>query len=477
MIQFTHSNLALLPLSSERNVQYPAIHLLNNDLLLGIFDCYRLDEDNGWNVRLGWCKLSHVCQRWRHLIYEYAFHLGMHIKCTNGSPIVGTLDHLPPLPLFVDYRQTGPGFTMLTEQDELGIYHALRLRDCVHHIDLKLPPSILHRVFVLLNGQFPILEHLSLTFPAISKNSLPLTLPKAFLAPNLRHLSLPGISPPRRLQFLTSTVSLVTLELSNIQITTYFRPRLLVARLRSLPQLKELYIGFSIPIPRPSTEREMLGEQGDPVTLPNLKYFWFKGVSAYLEYLVAQIRVPLLERLGITLFNQIAFALPHLSRLIDAVAFKLPSASVGFYCDEVYVTTVHDNSKWQSFSLCVICKPLEWKIECAAQICHALIPALSCVEKISLYLDYQETPIELRGGTIDSATWHDLLRSFIAVKELHINNWLLEELARALQVDGVGFDPGFLPNLGSVHALDNLFTSFIDTRQVVGRPVQFSQRY
>ena len=110
-------------------------------------------------------------------------------------------------------RLQGDGVT-LTEQDELGIYHALRLHDRVRHIDLNLPPSILHKVFVLMDEHFPILEHLSLTFSATSENSLPLTLPKAFLAPNLRHLALPGISPPKRLRVLTSTVSLVTLELS-----------------------------------------------------------------------------------------------------------------------------------------------------------------------------------------------------------------------------------------------------------------------
>jgi hypothetical protein len=40
-------------------------------------------------------------------------------------------------------------------------------------------------------------------------------------------------------------------------------------------------------------------------------------------------------------------------------------------------------------------------------------------------------------------------------------------------MDEVGLDPGFLPNLRSIRALDNLFTSFIDARRVVGRPVQF----
>jgi hypothetical protein len=48
--------------------------------------------------------------------------LGMYIECTNGTPIVDTLDHLPPLPLLVDYKcNTG---VPITEQDESGIYIA-----------------------------------------------------------------------------------------------------------------------------------------------------------------------------------------------------------------------------------------------------------------------------------------------------------------------------------------------------------------
>ena len=397
----------------------------------------------------------------------------MHIKCTDGAPKVDMLDHLPPLPLFVDYGHTWSG--ALTEQDESGIYHALRLHDRVYHIGLKLPPSILHKVFVLLDGQFPILERLYLTFSTTSENSLPLTLPKAFLAPNLRCLALNSIRLPKRLQFLTSTVSLVELVLSNIQTSSYFRPRLLVARLSSLSQLKELSIGFSIPIPRPSTERALLGEQGAPTTLPSLKKLWFRGVSAYLESLVSQIRAPLLEQLSITLFNQIAFALPHLSYLINLTeAFKLPSAAVGFGRDEVYVTLVHQGLKWRPFFLRVTCKQLDWQIDCAAQICHALMPVLSCVEQLWLEHSYGEISTELQNGAIDSVTWHDLIRSFIWVKELYIDKVLLEELSCALQVDEVGSDPGFLPNLRYIYAADNLFGLFMDSRQVAGRPVQFT---
>jgi hypothetical protein len=400
----------------------------------------------------------------------------MHIRCTNGTPLVDTLDHLPQLPLFVHYAHTRHGVS-LTEQDEIGIHHALRLQDRVRHIDLDLPPSILHKVLVIIDKPFPILEHLSLSFALAAKNSIPLTLPKAFLAPNLRRLTLPGISPPRRLQCLTSTVSLVALVLSEIQTSSYFRPSLLVARLSSLPRLEELSIGLSIPIPRPSTERKLLGEQGAPVTLPRMKKLWFQGVGAYLESLVAQIRLPLLERLEVTLFNQIVFALPHLCQLVNTTeGFKGPNlkAVVFFAYDEVSVATSHHSSpkSYDHFLLRMMCKQLDWQIDCVAQICNALIPALSDIERLELQF-LPRIPTELQNGAIDSTTWHELLRPFIGVKKLHIYERLLEELARALQVDGVGSDPGFLPNLRSIYSTDNLFTSFIDTRRVMGRPVQF----
>jgi hypothetical protein len=317
----------------------------------------------------------------------------MHIRCTNGTPIVNTLDHLPPLPLFVDYRSTKRiryyDATILTEQDESVIYHALQFHNRVRHIDLDLVPSILHKVLVLMDKHFPMLEHLSLS--SSDANGIHLTLPKAFLAPNLRHLSLPSTILPKRLRLLTSTISLVTLKLRNIQTSSYFRPRLLVARLSSLPQLKELSIEFSVPMPRPSTERELLGEEGTPVTLPNLQTFRYKGVGTYLESLVAQIRVPLLERLWVTLFNQISFVLPHLYHLINITeGFKLPTVTVYFHHDEVSVVAAQHSSRQfdEPLRLRVKCKQLDWQIDCAGQICNTLIPALSVVECLTLNCSY-----------------------------------------------------------------------------------------
>ena len=414
---------------------------------------------------------SHVCQRWRHILYESAFHLSMHIECTHGTPVVDTLlDHLPQrIPLRVDYRST------LKEKDEVGIYHALRLHNRVRYIRLQLTTSILHNFSVRMDERFPILERLSLWFAA-DKFTTP-TLPKAFLALNLRHLALTGIGLPKRLRLLTSTASLVTLVLTEIRAVSYFRPRLLVARLASLPRLQELSIGFSVPIPRPSTEWELSGDHGTPKTLPNLTTVWFRGVSAYLESFVAQITVPLLERLDITLFNQTAFALPHLSHLINSTErLKRHAATVYFDSDFVWIYTPPDSSRVEPLCLYVTSKQLDWQIDYAGQIRNALVQALSNVERLTLEI-YKALPTEWENGEIDSTSWHDLLRVFIGVKKLYIRRGLLGELSRALQLDDVGSDPGFLPHLEEILAGDNLFASFIDARRLVGRPVRFSKSY
>ena len=413
----------------------------------------------------------------------------MHILCTNGTPTVETLVHLPPLPVFVDYCLKMKFIKVkwervpISREDELGIPHALRLRDRICRINLQhLRASTLHKFLMLMDGPFPKLERLSLS--SMPDESTPLTLPPTFLAPNLRRLTLHGIRLPKRLRLLTSTVSLVILELMNIQASGYFRPRLLVARLQLLPQLEDLVIEFSIPIPRPSAEGLLLGEQGTPVTLSNLKSLKFRGVSAYLERLISQIRTPLLRQLDITVFNQIAFTLPHLSHFLNITEqIRFPSTAAVSFVEGSSIILRHRITEWddpkdpdEHFTLRVTCEPLDWQIDCAAQICSALWPVLSGVEKLTLNFNQSglETPTELQNDEILSTTWHELLGSFIGVKELHIDHLLSEALSRALEVGEIGSDPGLLPSLQELESETRsryLFGSFIHARLVAGRPV------
>ncbi|KAI0251684.1 hypothetical protein BJV78DRAFT_1209845 [Lactifluus subvellereus] len=84
--------------------EHNALHTLNDDVLLSIFSTYRLDDEDNWNLQLRWCKLAHVCRRWRYLIYRSPSHLNLHLLCTNGTPVADMLIHSPPLPLIINYR-------------------------------------------------------------------------------------------------------------------------------------------------------------------------------------------------------------------------------------------------------------------------------------------------------------------------------------------------------------------------------------
>ncbi|KAH9008458.1 hypothetical protein EDB85DRAFT_2164366 [Lactarius pseudohatsudake] len=475
------------PPTSERpgyHVLYTSIESINDDILLSIFNCYRLIDEKSWNLRLGWCKLSRVCRKWRNLLYGSAFHLDMHILCTNGSPVVDTLAHLPSLPLVIDYQdETGT----MGAKDELGMSQALQLRDRIRHIVISVPPASLHKLPVLMDDSYPILEHLCLSSTAREEDA-GLILPMTFMAPNLRYLNLLGISLPTKLPLLSSTVALVTLTLTNIQSSGYFLPKHLVTRLRFLPQLEELTICFSVPVPRPSAESELWNAPETPVTFPVLKHLTFRGVSAYLESLIAQISAPLLDHLGITIFNQVAFTLPHLSHFTNTTeGLKLPIASVIFESGAVSVVTDQRNrQQWAdgppnfSFSFRVMCREFDWQVDCAAQICNALIPMLSGVEGLTLNFDGHCIPTEWQDGAVDGTTWRELLGPFVGARKLRICHALIWELSLVLQSEDAGLDPMLLPclqelvpQLDEEHA-NNAFSSFIDAREIAGRPVRVS---
>jgi hypothetical protein len=139
------------------------------------------------------------------------------------------------MPLFINchYNVANPSM-----RDELGIHHALRLHDRLCGINLHLPPSTLHKFLMLMDAQFQMLEHLSLSFRDDKITTL--TLPNKFQGPHLRHLTLLSVCLPLKLRFLSSTVSLVTLVLTNIRTSGYIPPRILIARLQALPQLEHL---------------------------------------------------------------------------------------------------------------------------------------------------------------------------------------------------------------------------------------------
>jgi hypothetical protein len=161
---------------------------------------------------------------------------------------------------------------------------------------------------------------------------------------------------------------------------------------------------------------------------------------------------------------------------------KSLNAEVLFWRDVVCVALGRHSGGWydRRFVLRVKCRQLDWQIDCAAEICRALMHVLSGIETLTLDFHEEIMPTEWKDGEIDGTTWHELLRSFIGVKELRICNSLSEELSRVLQGDEIASDPGLLPVLEKLISefgkgpTSSLFGSFIHARQVAGHPVDLS---
>ena len=466
------------PPTSERpgyNVlynRYP-ISILNDDTLLEIFNHYRLEDEEGWNYQHRWCKLSHVCQKWRYLIYKSSFYLNMQIILTNDMPPLNMLAHLPPLPLVIDCRSTDPA------EDNNDILHAIQQPDRICRVFFEAPPPALERLILTVGKLFPRLDALSLLSTTKSEGFSGLVLPRTFMAPNLRHLALHGISLPKGLPILTSASSLVTLKLTDIQAPGYFTPELLVTQLQHIPHLQELLIGFYTPLPPPSTEGELLRAPIMVTALPALRWLSFRGVISYLEGLIARIRAPLLERFNVTLFYELTFTLPHLFEFIRKTeGFRHPIANIIFNGEAVaFVIGPRDQFIDGTFSLHISCKPFDWQIDSATQVCSALAPVLSVVEQLTLECDGQSLPDDWQNEVDGIEAWHGILWPFSSVKILDIGHPLALEFSRGLESDSAGLIAVLLPELQELQVLvtarqaANTFATFVDARRVAGRPV------
>jgi hypothetical protein len=143
-------------------------------------------------------------------------------------------------------------------------------------------------------------------------------LPDGFLggsAPSLQSLELRSIPFPALPKILLSATDLVCLTLSNIPHSGYLSPELIVTGLAVLANLKSLTIIFESPLSRPDRERQVLPLPTRTI-LPALTRFEFKGVSEYLEDLVARIGAPLLDSIWVTFFHQLIFDIPQFAQFM-----------------------------------------------------------------------------------------------------------------------------------------------------------------
>jgi len=472
--------------SASGNTPYVTpIQRLDDDVLINIFyhcrpvildedevDTVRILQGGEWDRERWWYKLAQVCRRWRYLILTSPSYLGLCLVCTNGTPIADMLAHSPPLPLVIDH---GVRYHEVTVKDEEGILLALQHRDRVRRIRLRMPIPNLQRLIVAIDDHFPMLEYLYLA--PNTKHETNLRLPQTFQAPQLRHLVL-NIACPIGSPWLSHIVGLVTLSLNNILLSTYFRPSALLQRLSLMPQLETLGISFHSPVSN-HVERSLLQTPTMAlVTLPNLRWFGFQGVSIYLEALLSRLNTPVLDKLQILFFNQLTYTVPRLLEFMSAAEnLKFGSAKFTFHEKAVVVTVYpREGDRAYAFMMVVRCKHLDWQVATTAQLFNALSSVF--VDVWHLTLDYYGHFLSSEWhNEVDRTQWHELLKAFRNIKNLVVDNGLVGELSRSLLIDDVELPPELLPELNELRIFgrgdygDGLMP-FISARQVSGRPVR-----
>jgi hypothetical protein len=445
------------------------INILPDVALLEIFDFY-VNEAEWMDA---WHTLVHVCRRWRSIAFGSPRRLKLQLYCSPTTPVRKTLAVWPPLPIVI--RQYGHPTCGMH-----NIIAALKHNDRVCEIELwRVPSSLLENVLVAMQVPFSALTDLRLA----SKDEPAPVVPDLFLggsAPCLRNLSLRSIPFPGLPKLLLSATHLVDLSLRDIPHSGYISPTALVTCLSTLTGLKKLILEFESPQSCPDRESRHLPSPTLSV-FPVLTYFKFKGVSEYLEDLVARIDAPLLDSLGTTFFHQLVFDIPHISQFFSRTPnFKaLDEARVVFEDRAVQVTLPLPSriSADESLRLGISCKESEWQLSSLAQICTLYFPPLSTVEHFYICED-RYWPPRWQDDT-ESAQWLELLHPFSTAKNLYLSTEVIPHIARALrQLDGERVTE-VLP------ALRNLFLEglrenvdilgpFLFARQSVGYPIAVS---
>jgi len=389
------------------------------------------------------------------------------------------LDHSPPLPLIIDYDEQDD---YITAEDEEGIILSLEQRDRVRRIRLRLHVQTLQKLIVAIIEEYPILEYLILGPSKEQGDTIPI-LPETLQAPHLRHLVLAGFSLPIGSRLLTTAVGLVTVCLIITHPSTYFHPNTLLRWISFMPQLEELLVVFFSPVLNRDVERQLMRTPiTTHVTLPNLLTLIFRGAGAYMEAVVRHITPPRLEKLEITLSNQLTFSIPCLLQFMNTTeSLRFSRAGFLFSDEQVNVKMYpHEEAKTYALVIAVDCWHLDWQVSSAAQIFNALSQKISAVEHLTFEHEVHSRSSE-EHNEVDRTEWRKLLRSFSNVKTLSVDDGLVRELSCFLQLDDGEFPLELLPELQELTfsgsgAVDDAFTQFIDARKNAGRPATLTRR-
>ena len=451
------------------------IRSLPDEILLRIFDFY-VDElgghDNDW-----WHTLVHVCRNWRNAVFASPRRLNLQLRCTYKRSVRKMLHIWPELPVIIENYSDG------TVKGADNVVSALTLNARVSWIKLwRVSSSDLERFAAVMQDPFPALTDLQLT----SSDETAPVISDAFLggsAPRLQSLDFDGIPFPALPNLLLSATDLVDLHLWNIPHSGYFSPEAMVTSLSTMTRLKDLSLLFKSPRSRPSLASRLL----PPVirtVLPALTRLRFKGVTEYLEDLVAGIEVPSLAYIEIRFFNQLVFEISQLPMFLCRTAMlpAIDQANVVFDKFRI-VVTLSSSLETEAvdptrLKLGISCRKLDWQLSSLAQVCNSCIPTLSSLK----YLDIREGRRSPRHwqDDLENIQWLELLQPFTTIQNFHLSQEFARHVAPALkelagEPEVVEVLPAlrefFLDGLRLSGTVQEAIEHFVAARQLSGHPV------
>ena len=388
-----------------------SIDILPDEVLLAIFNSRLYASRTFQESSKAWQLLVRVCRRWRIVVFGSPRHLDLKIVCTTRTRTRDTLDVWPAFPLVIEYDYP------IGSVD--NIVAALERRDRVCQIHLKDVRSSDLEIFVTaLQEPFPGLTSLKLESDdktiVVSDSILGGSAPRLrfFLSSRICFSGLPKL--------LLSATHLIGLILSDIPHSGYFSPDAMVATLSVLTSLDYLVIEFQSPRSCPDPANRRLPPSARSA-LPVLAILIFKGVSEYLEDLVARIDAPQLHYLRVTLFNDVVFDTPQFVQFIS----RTPTSRA---LDKVYIILrdsaasirlSSQTSNYMNIDVKILCRGLNWQLSSLEQVCSSCLPFLSGLEDLR-FLENSHLSPYLKNN-IDNNLWLDLLHPFAAVKNLYLS--------------------------------------------------------
>jgi len=361
---------------------------------------------------------------------------------------------------------------------------ALEHRGWVCQISLtNILPSLFHIFADMMRESFPALTHLQLG----SVDGPPMLRPDSLLggsAPSLQSLTLRYIPFPALLTLLLTMKDLVELHHWSIPHSGYLSPNTMVICLSSLNKLEDLTLRFESPKSRPNRSIQPFSSL-TRATLPCLTQIQFYGIKKYIEDLVAQIDIPLLHHLSISLFGKPLFDISQLNQFVGQVEdFKILRRALLDYDsfpNAAHFELAEDPDNGMTLVLPISMTELEFQLLFLEALSSSSSSPLqlSSMERLDIVIGYPE----MDGWKYDmeSTPWLELLQPFTAVQDLYLDNRSVPHLSHTLQELTRERATEVLPALQRIFMQDyerprdanaqETIQSFVAARQLSGHPV------